>query len=419
MSLSWRLLLAFAGTSLLSLSVAAAQLEPSRRAPPFKELLRSVDGYAPRLKELEANVEVAQGNARQARAWLNPGVSVEVEDVAGTSVYRGSSQAQTTFAISQPLEIGGQHGARAEAGRAALRLAQAEDAVGHVEFAYELAVAYAVAEGSERRVALVGEQLQLADEDRRAARALVDAGREAELRAVQAGAVVSSAQAQIEVAQADRQDALIRLAVLAGEAKGYDGITPSLLEQPRQSGGDVSSADVEGLPDVRAAAAAVELADRRLSVERRRVLPTPSVSAGLRRFNGTDDTAWVFGVSVAVPLFDRNRGGVDAAKGERSAAQAREASARLEGEAQLGATVLRLRASERRVAAALEAERASREAYELARTAYEAGRIALIEMLTTRRAWTDAQLALVDARVARVTTTALLARLGGRIPFVE
>jgi cobalt-zinc-cadmium efflux system outer membrane protein len=60
---------------------------------------------------------------------------------------------------------------------------------------------------------------------------------------------------------------------------------------------------------------------------------------------------------------------------------------------------------------------AAEETYRLTRTGYDAGRTPLIELLTARRNLTDAQLRLLDARVARIRAEATLARLSGRIPF--
>jgi cobalt-zinc-cadmium efflux system outer membrane protein len=78
-----------------------------------------------------------------------------------------------------------------------------------------------------------------------------------------------------------------------------------------------------------------------------------------------------------------------------------------------------LRAAESRCAAAEQAQTAAREVYRLARIGYEAGRMPLDELSSTRRALTEAQTRALDARVARVTAAASLARLTGRVPFAE
>ena len=84
-----------------------------------------------------------------------------------------------------------------------------------------------------------------------------------------------------------------------------------------------------------AAQAEREAAARRVRVERTRAIPDVTVSAGVRRFSGDDSRAVVAGISAPLPLFDQNRGNVNAAQGELLAAEARLNAARLDAEAEL------------------------------------------------------------------------------------
>ena len=56
--------------------------------------------------------ERAAARARQARAWENPTLSVEVENVLGRGPYRDFDAAESTVSLSQPLPLGGGRGAR-------------------------------------------------------------------------------------------------------------------------------------------------------------------------------------------------------------------------------------------------------------------------------------------------------------------
>ena len=55
-----------------------------------------------------------------------------------------------------------------------------------------------------------------------------------------------------------------------------------------------------------------EIEERRANVvlENAKRIPDLTLSGGLRRLNESDDTAFVLGFSVPLPLFDRNRGGI-------------------------------------------------------------------------------------------------------------
>jgi len=390
----------------------------AQQAASFAEVVMQAQRLSPRLVELDADVRAAQGHAKQAGAWPNPTVGLEREDFGGTGLYRGSANAQTTLSISEPLEFGGQRRARKEAGSALVATAQARQVQRRAELGHDLAVAYATAEASQARIELLTEDLGRAREDVRSARALVEAGKEGELRAVQAEAAASAAEADLEAARADSVEALTRLSTLAGIAEPYSGVAPSLLNRllPRRAAAvELPSTNA---PSVATAEAERTSAARRVVVEEKRLIPTPAFSLGRRHLAGDDADVWVAGISIPVP-FNRNRGDLAGARAELDAAEARLTGARLEAEAASRIADVQAAAASTRLAASSQGEVSAREAYRLARIGYDAGRTPLFELQVVRRALTDAQLRSLDARLARVLAEASLARLAGRIPFIE
>jgi cobalt-zinc-cadmium efflux system outer membrane protein len=385
--------------------------------PAFEALLRQAEGTAPRLVEIAADLRAAQGRARQSAAIPNPQLGLEVEDFAGSAPYRGFSQAQTTLSLTEPLEIAGQRSARVQASRAELAYQDARGRQLRVDFAYDLALAYGRAEVSQAREQLLTADLGRSEEDLRVARALVKSGKEADLRVVQAEAALAGTQADLEAARAEAMEALAALSNLVGAATPFSAVGPSLLDRTVRDAASAALPTV--IPAVRTAEAEREAAERRIRVEQKRALPVLSLSLGLRRIAGDDATAMVGGLSVSVPLFDRNQGAIAAGRAERDAAEARLVAARLASDSGWRNARSLSAVSASRVAASERGEAAAREAYRLARIAYEAGRSPLVELLATRRALTEAQIRSLNARYARVQAEATLARLTGRIPFEE
>jgi outer membrane protein, heavy metal efflux system len=385
-------------------------------APPYATLFRQVEAAAPRLLESLANVRAAEGRADQASVLPNPLVGLEVENFGGKANLGGVATEQTTLSINEPIELGGKRGARIAAGAAGVNAAQAQNRRIVVDFGFDLALAYAAAEAAQVRTSLYEDALNAAAEDLRAAQALVDAGREAPLRAVQAGAASAAAQSDLEAVRADAGDALARLSALVAVPRPYTGVASSLL--PLADDLKPPPAEPPAIfPSVAAAEAEREAAAQRVSVERTRAAPNVTVLFGVRRFSGNDSTAFLGGVLLPLPLFDRNRGNIGAALAEFDAADARLNAARAEAETGWRAAILQANAAESRLGAAGKAVAASDQTYRLTRTGYDAGRTPLIEVLTARRNLTDAQLRLLNARVARIRAEATLARLSGRVPF--
>lgn len=397
------------GLSASWLTGGVAVAEP---APPFTALLVQAQSTAPRLAEARANIARAEGLARQAGAIPNPTLGVEIENFSGSGPFRGTSLSETTATVSQTVELGGKRSARVAAGRAEVEAARAQARRIQAEYAFDLATAYADAEASERRLKLAQDSRSLAEEDARIATALVAAGREADLRRLQAQAAVQAARAAVDEAQAARATAFGNLTALAGASAPITSIPVSLLEAKAPLFSGANSA-ANATTAFLAAQAEREAAARRLSVERRRAIPDVTLSVGLRRFQEDDATALVAGVSVPLPLFDQNRGNIAAARAEQTAAEARLNAARLDAEAAVRTSTARISAAETRLAAAREGESTAEEAYRLARIGYEAGKLPLAELVAARRALTEARAQTIAAAVERISAQAAQARLSG------
>jgi len=395
----------FAATALASTAAFAAP------APPFHDLLRSAEA-SPTLAESAAEVAVAEGRLRQARAWRNPELSLEAENFSGDRPYNGFDAAESTLSVSQVLELGGKREARVAAARDGVGAATARRAAVRADFAARLAIAYAEAEAADARVRHAEELHAAAEADARSARLMVEVGREAVLRQVQAAAETDAARANLEEARSRQVGAFAHLTALAGSSVPFDALAETLLDRSPQVANPGG-----GNPGVTAAEADRDAASARVRVERAEVIPDLRLSAGFRRFEADDSTAFVAGVSLPLPIFDRNRGATQTARAELRVAEARLQRARLEAEAERVSAAAKARSAAARVQAATSGESAAAEAYRLARIGYEAGKLPLLELTNARRALAEARNRATDARLDQVRAEAEAARAAGRIPF--
>ncbi len=337
-----------------------------------------------------------------------------MEDFAGDGPYHSLDAAQTTLSVGQAFELGGKRSARVASGRAEVEAARARQTQAAADFAFDLADAYAGAEAAELRLAFAQEALKLAEEDARVARSLVDAGREAEFRALQVQATVFAARAEVELRRTEREAAFLKLTALAGAPAPLTSVSESLLDHPVHA---PTLGDALKTPAYLAAQAEREAAARRVRLEQARAAPDVTVSVGVRRYGDSRSTAMVAGVSAPIPLFDRNRGNETAARAELEAAEIQLAAARRDAEAELRVSASRMGAADGRLAAARQTEQAAQEAYRLGRLGYEGGKLPLIEVLNAQRTLAEARERTLDAQLARLTAEAALARLEGREPF--
>lgn len=385
-------------------------------APTYFELLSQV-AQTPDGLEAQANLDAAEARYQQARVRPNPVLGIEVENLYGSGPYSGLSQADTTLSLSQDLELWGRRSAR-------MATAHAEaGAMGHqrelalVETAGQLALAYAEAEAAQRLADLAEQALTLTVADARAALVLVEQGREPLLRGIQGEAEAASARASLDEAVAERDAAYARLTALTMIPTPVTRIDDSLLDMGPIMGPAMDLDSGQDSPSVRLAEAERQAAESRIDDQRVQSRPDINASIGIRRMEAEDATALTLGISMPLPLFDRNRGNIQAAQAEFRAADARLIRARQQAQAEQASAMVRMSASVSRVRATDAGVSAAEEAYRLSRIGFEAGRISQLELRATRSALINARIAAVSARLARVRAEVDLARLNGRVPF--
>ena len=148
-------------------------------------------------------------------------------------------------------------------------------------------------------------------------------------------------------------------------------------------------------------------------------MPDIGVTAGTRSYGWTGGNGLIVGVTMAIPLFDRNEGNIEAARQRAVAADARLQTARLEATANKRSALAQVAAAGQRVEASMQGETAAAEAYRLGRIGYEGGKTSLFELLAIRRSLAEAKALTIDARLARVRALAALFVADGQIAFGE
>lgn len=394
---------------------APSAASPSGRDGPLPAnltLARAIEEAAarsPAVVAAEAEVEAARALLRQAGFRLNPELSVDVENFAGSGPYSGLSGAETTVAINQRLDFGGRRAARMSSGQAALAVQEMRLGVARADLEENVRRQFATAVAARERLSLADANLIRARELTRIADELVAAGRDPPLRAFRARANAAQADAALRAAQAADEAARRTLSSLFGTG------------EPVQSVGGAADTHVVGAIDplrsldVRLAEAERLQAQTSLRQEQVSRRLDPLVGIGVRRYEDTGDTALVAGVSLPIPLFDRNRGNVDAARARIRSADARREAAIAQAAARIGNARISLVAAQARVTA-LEsiATPQAGEALRLAELSYREGRLSLVELLDAQEAFAAAQSELIDARLALAEANATLARAAAR-----
>ncbi|HSI28907.1 MAG: TolC family protein [Methylophilus sp.] len=397
------------------LATQCIHIAVAEEAPNYSDLLRQALVDAPVLVEQAANIRAVSADARQAEVFLNPNINGMTENLNAAA--RDNQPRQDTLMITQPFEIGGKRAARIEARRRDVTVAETREKQIRVNYAAELATAYANAEAMRNRLDITGDDSRRALDDLKAVTALVNAGREARLRLSQAQANAAAAQAAEQSAQANFTEALERLSAISGAREPFTSVPDDFISKAMMTKVDRSQTSDEVTPAIASAQTEKAALEAQVQFEEKRWLPTVGFSAGVRRFESSNDNALVFAISSDIPVFDQNKGGIAAARERVLAADARLDAARLMAGANHRSALSHVLASEKRMDAASQGEAAASEAYRLGKIGYETGKTSLMELLLIRKSLTDARLLTVDAQYSLVKALAILAASEGRIAF--
>lgn len=380
-------------------------------SPAFAEPVSLSDALArgqdvsPRIAKAKAELKVAEGRAIQAGVRPNPTISAEVENFSGTGPYRTFGQTETTVAVSQPFELGGKRRARKEVAAAERAFAQVALRKAEADLSYDIIVSHAELRAAEDRAVLARQVLARAVELARIAETLVDVGRDPPLTKLRADALLAEAKAGKLRAEADLLSARQRLALLIGSED------PELSAAIQDFPALPTLADGMQSLDERLAAAERDAAAARVKLAQAEGVPDITASGGVRNFRESRDTAFIIGVSIPLPVFNRNHGNIAAARAIGDAAEAQLAQTRLDARFSRRDAELMLAAANDRVAALSGASLfQANEAARVAELGYQQGKFTLIELIDAQEAQTSANLKLIEAELDRARALAALGR---------
>ncbi len=363
-----------------------------------------------------ARLEINRASARLRQAGLRPNPTVDFQQLNG--VFGSPGERGTTVAFSLPLELWGQRGRRMDLARAELEASEAEVADRERRLASEARAAYVDALAALRDLDVTQKLHSLDVETARIVEARVEEGDAAPLELNLLRSEVDRLRARRALIEGRLEAAALRLKQIVGippdeTLRLREALDAPLLPAPPASLDAAIEIALRTRPDLRLArlTEAVAQAGYRLA----RAQAAPQVTAFVQYSNilGTiDDTPigvlmdrdriFGYGVSITLPILNRNQG----AKAE---AQLAITQARARREFTESAVRAEVAAAYRRY----EAAQASVQMYERGviarseqnvrtmRAAYQVGAFRVTELLVEQRRLVDSQRELTEALAER------------------
>lgn len=357
----------------------------------LQELLGLTLQRNPRLAQAGFAIDAAQGRALQAGLYPNPVLNLTADELADRTGPAGI----WTPLVSQEIVTGG----KLKLSRAAAlrEVDQATLALQAQRYARFTAVrqAYYDLLTLQRRIEILDDLVKLARESVETTRKLLEAKQVAPLNLIQLEVELERFLAERDATRQEVPAAFRRLAAAVGVSALPQAPLAGTLEE-ELPGYELESARVfmlEVHPDLRAAKVGVKRAQ--LLLQRAQVEPIPNVTvgAGYTRQSQNRSNDWSVGVSLPIPVWNRNQGGIAAAQAQVGEAVAQ--VGRVENDLVERLAVAygayassRQRAERYRVAILPKA----RETYQLSLKAFQGGQFEYLRVLEAQRSLAQANL---------------------------
>jgi cobalt-zinc-cadmium efflux system outer membrane protein len=401
--------------------VIAPPIRPAGDAAPYQDSAPYADGltlgeavqralrFSPAVQAAAIEIDARRAENLQAGLRPNPGLDGMVQNV-------GQNVQESTLELSQLFELGGKRLKRIRAAELDVGVAAWDYEAARLRVASNTAQAFVDVLASQDRIKVLSELQAVAAKFSDAVGERVHAG---------SVSPVELDRAQIEVTRAktllNEEKALLAVAKRRlvnywgsenadfGSARG-ELVTTDHIPSPNQI-----SVYLDSNPDIARWATEMTRREALLNLARATGVPDLKLGAGARRVEDPDETGAVVGLSIPLPLFNRNQGNITAAETRIFKGQRESLSAKIDLNGVFLEAYGRLAvASERLKALEKELLPVAQRVYDATNRGYLDGKFDLLNVLDAQRTLFSARLEIVNARAeflkAKVQIEALIGR---------
>lgn len=355
--------------------------------------------HHPQLAVFGYDVRAAEARALQAGLLPNPELDAEVENFAGSGELTGTDAIETTVSLSQLIELGGDRAARKHVARHNRDLAGWDYEAARLQVLTETAQRYLAALAAKRKLELATQVETLMQQTLAAVDRKVDAGEASELQRTRLSVQVTAARLDREQAQRELATSRQRLSAMWGRPAArfgkLAGELPNVQAIPAMQ---TLAQALEQNPGLARYASEIALRQAQVKLAKAQGTQDVTVSVGVRHFNENDDTAMVAGVSLPLPLFDRNQHEVLASRFEAARARAQQQATRVQLHTELAERYQLLAASYEQARALRDQMLpAARQAMQQVQAAFDQGEVSLLDVIDAQRTFAASQGRYADA----------------------
>ncbi len=369
----------------------------------------------PELAVFAHEIRAADARMLQARALPNPEAGVEVENFAGSRNFKGTRSADTTLQLSQLIELGGKRQKRQAEAALGGEVAALDYEAKRLEVLGAVAQEFIAVLNAQQRLVGAEEALTLTEKFAPAAQKRVEAGAASQVELVRFNLQITTARLERDAAARDLAAARKRLAALWGGAPQFESVAGDLEKMPVAPSSEKSGEQIGQSPALKRWELELERRNAAVALEQANAKPDVTVSAGWRHLHETSDNAAVVGVSIPLPLFNRNQGRVQRARAEADKAKAEKRATETRLATELRVAFDNLSAAQRQIKT-LKGEilPLAQDAFDKVNQGYQAGRFNYLEVVDAQNTLIGAKAKYIEVLTAFQQAVAAIEALTGQ-----
>ena len=308
------LALLFLGAAVCRGGPSDAITEPAGALTLRQALALALTG-SPELAMFDYDIRVAEAGVLQAGLLPNPEASLDSQDIGGTGPYTGARAAERTLQIGQLIELAGKRRKRVVEARLGRDLAGFDYEVKKRQVFLDVHQAFVEVLAGQRAIAVNEEIVGLTESVLPDIRRRMEAGKTSNIELTRSNVAIATARIGLEQARRDMLAARHRLAAQWGSTKPrFSSAVGNLEDSPALASLDTLNARLAQHPRVARFETERERREATLAKEKAAAVPDVTIRGGFRQFSESDNSAFVVGASVPLPLFNRNQGNIRAAR---------------------------------------------------------------------------------------------------------
>jgi cobalt-zinc-cadmium efflux system outer membrane protein len=268
----------------------------------------------PKLKAFSLDIRAAEARKLQAGLLPNPEIKVQVEEFGGSGDRAGFDSSETSIQIGQLIELADKRSKRTNFAALEKDLAELDFKSKRLDVMADVAGAFIDVLAAQEQLGLSKELVDLSEKTYSTVAERVNAGQDSPVEETKAKIALSNTRIEFEKTGRKLVSARHQLAAIWGSSNpAFEKVAGEFYELSPAPSLDELMGLISQNPDIARWPAEKERRRAALELEKAKATSDIKLGGGIQYFEEGSDSAFIMGLSIPFPLFDRNQGNIQEA----------------------------------------------------------------------------------------------------------